>query len=222
MLRTRLETSTVTPAVPGAVRLAAWSAFVVGKPLPRCSVDQRIQVGQSPQRLSGDGDSKTLVGRLQPLGRLRCGIERLPTPQHGVDLEVFGIYRFPPGEGSLSYTGALNYLNGKIRSGPYDGRTVEGSPEWTYTATLTYRRPLVGDWRMSASASRVISVRLWRSARRRRTSRAAAATGSIAEYSLDSRTNSSRDRSGADIAFDNSCFRASIDAMRSDEMLVMP
>ena len=72
---------------------------------------------------------------------------------YGVDMEVFGLYRLTPGWGSISYTGALNYLNGEIKSGPYQGQTVEGSPEWTYTATLTYRKALTGDWRLSVAGS---------------------------------------------------------------------
>ncbi|MCC7266781.1 MAG: TonB-dependent receptor [Caulobacteraceae bacterium] len=72
---------------------------------------------------------------------------------YGVDLEVFGAHRFAPGQGSISYTGAINYLTGKIQSGPYAGRTVEGSPEWTYTATLSYRRPIAGPWRLQVSGS---------------------------------------------------------------------
>lgn len=72
---------------------------------------------------------------------------------YGVDLEVFGLYRLPPGQGSISYTGAINYLTGKIRSGPYAGQTVEGSPEWTYTATLAYRRSIAGPWRLQVAGS---------------------------------------------------------------------
>jgi len=72
---------------------------------------------------------------------------------YGVDLEVFGLHRLAAGQGSISYTGAINYLTGKIQSGAYDGQTVEGSPEWTYTATLIYRRPIAGAWRFQASGS---------------------------------------------------------------------
>lgn len=72
---------------------------------------------------------------------------------HGVDFEAFGTARFAPGWGSLSYTGAVNYLTGSIDSGPYAGRTVEGSPEWTYTATANYRKPVFGDWRFVSSLS---------------------------------------------------------------------
>ncbi|WP_374347937.1 TonB-dependent receptor [Phenylobacterium sp.] len=71
----------------------------------------------------------------------------------GVDFEVFGGHRFGPGLGGISYNGAINYLTGEIDSGPYKGQKVEGSPEWTYTAALTYRRPLVKDWRVVTSVS---------------------------------------------------------------------
>src|SRR5690606_22196247 len=57
----------------------------------------------------------------------------------GVDFEVFGNSLLPEGWGRLDYNGAVNYLTGEIESGPYAGRKVEGSPEWTYTGTMTYR-----------------------------------------------------------------------------------
>jgi len=71
----------------------------------------------------------------------------------GVDFEVFGGSVLPEGWGRLDYNGAINYLTGEIESGPYAGRTVEGSPEWTYTGTLTYRKRLMDDWRFVGSAS---------------------------------------------------------------------
>lgn len=71
----------------------------------------------------------------------------------GVDFEVFGGALLPEGWGRLDYNGAVNYLTGEIESGPYAGRTVEGSPEWTYTASLTYRKRIVDDWRFVGAAS---------------------------------------------------------------------
>ena len=71
----------------------------------------------------------------------------------GVDFEVFGNAFLPEGWGRLDYNGALNYLTGDIESGPYSGRSVEGSPEWTYTGTLTYRKRLMDDWRFVGSTS---------------------------------------------------------------------
>lgn len=71
----------------------------------------------------------------------------------GVDLEVFGNAFLPEGWGRLDYNGAVNYLTGDIESGPYAGRSVEGSPEWTYTGTMTYRKRLMDDWRFVGSAS---------------------------------------------------------------------
>ena len=72
---------------------------------------------------------------------------------HGVDFEVFGARQFGPEQGSISYNAAINYLTGKIQEGPYDGRTVEGSPKWTVSAGLAYRRPLIDDWRLIAALS---------------------------------------------------------------------
>ena len=71
----------------------------------------------------------------------------------GVDFEVFGNAYLPEGWGRLDYNGAVNYLTGDIESGPYAGRSVEGSPEWTYTGTMTYRKRLIDDWRLVGSAS---------------------------------------------------------------------
>lgn len=71
----------------------------------------------------------------------------------GVDFEVFGNALLPEGWGRLDYNGAINYLTGEIESGPYAGRSVEGSPEWTYTGTMTYRKRLMDDWRFVGSAS---------------------------------------------------------------------
>ena len=71
----------------------------------------------------------------------------------GVDLEVFGNAFLPEGWGRLGYNGAVNYLTGDIESGPYAGRTVEGSPEWTYTGTMTYRKAIMDNWRFVGSAS---------------------------------------------------------------------
>lgn len=71
----------------------------------------------------------------------------------GVDFEVFGNAFLPEGWGRLDYNGAINYLTGDIESGPYSGRSVEGSPEWTYTGTLTYRKRLMDDWRFVGSTS---------------------------------------------------------------------
>ena len=73
--------------------------------------------------------------------------------------------------------------------------------------------------RRVASAARPVSTSS--SARSRRTSRAAAATGSICAYSLDRRTKSSGARSGAAIASASSCFFASIETIRSSEMVFM-
>lgn len=71
----------------------------------------------------------------------------------GVDFEVFGNAFLPEGWGRLDYNGAVNYLTGDIDSGPYAGRIIEGSPEWTYTGTMTYRKRLMDDWRFVGSAS---------------------------------------------------------------------
>jgi iron complex outermembrane receptor protein len=71
----------------------------------------------------------------------------------GVDFEFFGNTLLPESWGRLDYNGAINYLTGEIESGPYAGRKVEGSPEWTYTGTLTYRKRLFDDWRFVGSAS---------------------------------------------------------------------
>lgn len=71
----------------------------------------------------------------------------------GVDFEVFGNALLREGWGRLDYNGAVNYLTGEIESGPYAGRKVEGSPEWTYTGTMTYRKRLIDDWRLVGSAS---------------------------------------------------------------------
>jgi iron complex outermembrane recepter protein len=72
---------------------------------------------------------------------------------YGVDLEAFGRTDLPTGWGALDYNGAVNYLTGEIETGPYAGRTVEGSPEWTYTGTLTYRKPVFDAFRFIASTS---------------------------------------------------------------------
>jgi iron complex outermembrane receptor protein len=71
----------------------------------------------------------------------------------GVDFEAFGGTVLPAGWGRIDYNGAVNYLTGKIESGPYAGRTVEGSPDWTYTGTMTYRKRIFNDWRFVGSAS---------------------------------------------------------------------
>jgi iron complex outermembrane receptor protein len=71
----------------------------------------------------------------------------------GVDFEVFGNAFLPEGWGRLDYNGAVNYLTGDIESGPYAGRSVEGSPEWTYTGTATYRKAVMDGWRFVGSAS---------------------------------------------------------------------
>jgi len=71
----------------------------------------------------------------------------------GVDFEVFGNAFLPEDWGRLDYNGAINYLTGEIESGPYAGRDVEGSPEYTYTGTLTYRKRLFDDWKLVTSAS---------------------------------------------------------------------
>jgi len=72
---------------------------------------------------------------------------------YGVDLEAFGRNELPGNWGALTYNGSVNYLTGEINSGPYAGRTVEGSPEWTYTGTLTYRKPVFNDFSFLASTS---------------------------------------------------------------------
>jgi len=59
--------------------------MIVGKPLPRCAVDQRVEVRHSPQYLSGNRDCQRLVGRLQITGALRGRIERPPAPQNGIE-----------------------------------------------------------------------------------------------------------------------------------------
>jgi iron complex outermembrane receptor protein len=73
---------------------------------------------------------------------------------HGVDAEWAGRAAFfPSALGSLDFTLAGNWLTGEIQSGPYRGRTVEGSPEYTYTATGIYSRKLSDAWRFVGSAS---------------------------------------------------------------------
>lgn len=72
---------------------------------------------------------------------------------YGVDFEGFGGTVLPAGWGRIDYNAAVNYLTGEIESGPYAGRTVEGSPDWTYTGTMTYRKRVFNDWRFVGSAS---------------------------------------------------------------------
>jgi outer membrane receptor protein involved in Fe transport len=73
---------------------------------------------------------------------------------HGVDLEWVGRAEFFPEEwGRLDMTAGLNWLDGEITSGPYQGRTVEGAPEQTYTATAIYTRLIGNGMRLSASTS---------------------------------------------------------------------
>ena len=73
---------------------------------------------------------------------------------HGIDLEWAGRADFFPEQwGRLDLTGGLNWLDGEIESGPYKGRSVEGSPEYTYTATAIYRREIANGWSLSASTS---------------------------------------------------------------------
>jgi iron complex outermembrane receptor protein len=73
---------------------------------------------------------------------------------HGVDLEWAGRASFlPEAIGTLDFTLGANWLSGEIESGPYTGRSVEGSPEYTYTATGIYTRELFSEWLMIASAS---------------------------------------------------------------------
>ncbi|MCZ8194817.1 TonB-dependent receptor [Brevundimonas sp.] len=73
---------------------------------------------------------------------------------HGVDLEWVGRAEFFPEEwGRLDMTAGLNWLDGEITSGPYQGRTVEGAPEHTYTATAIYTRRIGNGMRLSASTS---------------------------------------------------------------------
>lgn len=69
----------------------------------------------------------------------------------GADLEGFGRIRLQPGWGALNYTAAVNYLQGEIEEGPYAGRRVEGSPEWTYSGTVTHRKLLFDDVRLVSS-----------------------------------------------------------------------
>lgn len=71
---------------------------------------------------------------------------------HGVDLEIGG----RAGLGNLGhfvYSGAVNWLDGKITSGPYDGSFVEGSPEWTYTVTGIYKVEVVNGLNFILSGS---------------------------------------------------------------------
>jgi len=61
------------------------SLTVVGEPLPRCAVNQRVEVRHPPQDLSSNRDCQRLVGRLQITGALRGRIERPPAPQDGIE-----------------------------------------------------------------------------------------------------------------------------------------
>ncbi len=72
---------------------------------------------------------------------------------HGVDFE--GALNLPLGarRGAVDLSVAVNWLDGKILDGAYKGRTIEGSPEWTYTTTAIYKVPVVRDWRFVATAS---------------------------------------------------------------------
>jgi iron complex outermembrane receptor protein len=73
---------------------------------------------------------------------------------HGVDLEWAGRAEFIPDTlGRFDFTLGVNWLTGEIQSGPYRGRAVEGSPEFTYTATGIYSREIFSDWRFIASAA---------------------------------------------------------------------
>lgn len=72
---------------------------------------------------------------------------------HGVDFE--GALNLPLGDrfGAVDLSVAVNWLDGKILEGAYKGRTVEGSPEWTYTTTAIYKVPIAGDWNFVLSGS---------------------------------------------------------------------
>jgi len=72
---------------------------------------------------------------------------------HGFDFEVFGTRDLSGELGRLTYSAAVNYLMGEVESGQYAGLQIENSPEWMYTATLNWRRPLVADWDLFASLS---------------------------------------------------------------------
>lgn len=71
----------------------------------------------------------------------------------GVDLEAFGRAPLPQGWGRLTMNASLNYLTGEIDSGPYRGRKVEGSPEWTATLAADWMRPISPRWRLLVSGS---------------------------------------------------------------------
>lgn len=94
-------------------------------------------------------DTTSPIDNVQRNSRFNAGEAKT----YGVDFEVFGGNRLPPGWGAIDYTAAINYLTGEIESGPYSGRTVEGSPEWTYTGTLSYRKPVFDDYVFVGSAS---------------------------------------------------------------------
>jgi iron complex outermembrane receptor protein len=73
---------------------------------------------------------------------------------HGVDLEWVGrLDVLPENSGRLDLTLGANWLTGEIDTGPYRGRTVEGSPEYTYTATAIWSKPVFQDWLFQASAA---------------------------------------------------------------------
>ena len=57
---------------------------IIGQALPRRAVDQRIQVGQPPQRFAGNGESQAMVGRGQVAHGSTGRIERAPLTKHGV------------------------------------------------------------------------------------------------------------------------------------------
>ena len=71
---------------------------------------------------------------------------------HGVDFEAFGSHAWSDGS-RLNTSLAVNWIEGKVTSGPYDGLRVENIPEWMATASLYYERPIAGDWRAFAAFS---------------------------------------------------------------------
>ena len=58
---------------------------VVWEPLPRRAIDQRVEVRDPPQNLTGNRDGQGLVRRLQIPNGLRGRVERSPAPQDGIE-----------------------------------------------------------------------------------------------------------------------------------------
>lgn len=71
----------------------------------------------------------------------------------GVDLEIGGALDAPLLGGDFAYTAALNWCDGEYVNGPFQGKKVEGQPEWQTTLTGIYRRPINDAIGLFASAN---------------------------------------------------------------------